>query len=162
MKAYAGIDNGKSGAIAVVHGDGAVDLHSMPMLQFSRREIYDDIYIRDLLLAAKARSGDLHLVFELGQIQPLWSAKSNHLQGAYMGMICAVIRQNRINATGVNPKDWQGLMLAGFKGDTKTASVAACARHFPQVSLIAPRCRKADDGKADALNMARYGMTMKF
>lgn len=159
MKTYVGIDNGKSGAVAMIFPGGEVEVAPMPMLEFERRILFDDIKLMQMLNRAKANPDGMHVVFELGQIQPLWSAKANHIQGLYMGTVTTLIRQHNLPATGVNPKDWQSLMLASFPKhwDTKVKSIASCQQRYPKVNLIPPRCRNVHDGYADALNMAEWG-----
>lgn len=168
-----GIDNGVSGAIAIIHPDGEIEVGKMPTIEAGKRTLLDDIKIRNTL--NKARGGTtsfmdrphpslldpMHVVFEQGQLQPLFSCKTNFAQGYSFGVIATILRQNAIPATAVNPKDWMKEMHLGVRGkgdDTKTASLEACRRLYPHVSLLpTPRCTKPDDGMAEALLMATWG-----
>lgn len=53
------------------------------------------------------------------------------------------------------PQAWKKAVLpAGDHG--KDAAIALCAKHFPGVRLVLPRCRKPHDGMADALCLALF------
>lgn len=56
----------------------------------------------------------------------------------------------------VQPVRWQSAVL-GVTGD-KQAAIAWVQQHYPQCSLIPGRCRTPQDGMADAVCIAAYGV----
>lgn len=69
--------------------------------------------------------------------------------GAYLGIFAAL----QIPFHMVTPRTWQKKMLDSGTGQTKDRSLNYARRLFPSVDMK----YKADDGKADALHLARYG-----
>ena len=56
----------------------------------------------------------------------------------------------------VTPQRWKGKVLHGTAKD-KDAAIAYCRRAFPSVQIVLPRCKKPNDGMADALCLLEYG-----
>lgn len=160
-KIYVGIDNGLSGAVAFLFDDG-VELFKMPLLEVGKKTLIDDLMLRQTILAATfgPPAKPVHVTFEQGQLQPAFGCKVNFSQGYSFGVIATVMRQNNWACTALNPKDWMKEMHLGVRKagmDTKSASLEACRRLYPTVSLLpTPRCTKPDDGMAEALLMATW------
>lgn len=161
---YVGVDNGISGAVAILERDGSILVFKMPICEFgSKGTFIDDLELRALLLNGRDPK-DLRVTAEWAQKQPKFGCKTNWAQGFHGGVLATLFRQNGIRATFVNPKEWQSQMLASVRiagQDTKVASIATCHKLFPQVSLIPPRGRVEHDGIADALLMAEFGRRNK-
>jgi hypothetical protein len=159
-KTYIGIDNGVSGAVAILESDGSVKLSKTPTIEFGGKGTFiDDIKLRSLVMNGRAVE-DLRVVYEWGNKNPQWGTKGNWATGNHNGTLTTFVRQNGIRAAAITAKEWQRELLAGFRPngcDTKTAAKAAAKHYFPGVSLIAPGCRTEFDGFADALLMALWG-----
>lgn len=157
---YVGIDNGISGAVAILEMDGSVRVFLMPTIEFGEKGTFiDDLKLRALLTDGHELAA-LRVVQEWGQKQPKFGCKTNWAQGYHCGTITTLLRQNGIRATAVNPKEWQREMLRDFRRageDTKVASICAAKHFFPAVSLIPPRGRTEHNGISDALLMALWG-----
>lgn len=156
-KIYIGVDNGNSGAISIIYPTTAIWTCLMPTIKVGKETWIDDIVLRDILNAAGENK---FVVFEQGQKQPKFGCKGNFSQGYSFGVVRTTIRQNGIPHTAVNPRDWQKAMHLGVRSagmDTGAASIEACRRLFPDVSLVPPGCRVPHDGIADALLMAEWG-----
>jgi len=68
--------------------------------------------------------------------------------GAWQGILAAL----RIPYITVTPRQWQKALLDAGTGETKARSLNMARRLFPEVEMRF----KADDGKADALHLARW------
>ncbi len=74
--------------------------------------------------------------------------------GQNFGFIQGVLKAYGIPFELVRPQKWKKEF--SVTGD-KNSSVAVCKRLFPGVSLLrSDKCRKDDDGMAEALLMAEY------
>lgn len=74
--------------------------------------------------------------------------------GQNFGFIQGVLTAYGIPFELVRPQKWKKEF--SITGD-KNSSIAVCKRLFPNVSLLrTERCRKEDDGMAEALLMAEY------
>lgn len=166
---YIGIDVGKKGAIAAI-SPGGVLVFAQPL---TGKEP-DERAMQGLLLGfAGVADGDAHACIEQSRamVRPRVNPKTGKteilaqgarsafnfgaLYGLWRGMLVALEIPYEI----VPPKTWQLLMLAGEnKSDVKAASIRVAQRRWPNVSLLpTPRCRKPNDGMADALHIAEYG-----
>ena len=164
-----GIDPGKSGALAILDGDGLpVEVNRTPLVikpgVKRDRGPYDVAAIRDYLerwrAAGKVVAGGLFVVLEkLDAMPPKYAPGgiANYNRGVATGwawMLTAL----RIPFSHVLPRVWQAEMHEGVNGgDRKARSIEIARRLFPSVDLITPGKTTPSDGIAEALLMAEYG-----
>lgn len=170
---YAGIDPGKSGAVAFINDAGLVmRLSPIPLVESAKggRDEYNLPAIADLF-----RVGGVPLFVTLEKSQPLpafigprgpdgkqeqisGGSVANYNRGLSRGFEWMLVAM-RIPYQLVAPRTWQAAMHAGAPGsDTKQRSILAAQRLFPGVSLRRTALsRKPHDGIAEALLLAEYG-----
>ena len=159
---FAGIDPGKSGAIAVLDERGRfLRLIGMPLVEAGPkgRDEYDVVEIRNFLAAIHRASG-LFVTVERLHAMPL--AKGGTIANFNRGVSRAfewLLLAMEIPHLAVGAQTWQKAMLAGTSGgDPKQRSILSAHSLFPSVPLRrTPRTRKDDDGFADALLLAEFG-----
>lgn len=136
---YVGIDPGKKGALAVISDDGAVSV--VPFDQ--------DTYKATLRYAP----GPVRAVLEHVTAMPKQGVTSMFHFGENFGYIKGLLEANGIPYELVRPQKWK----KEFGISDKNSSIECCKRLFPGVCLRrTERCRKDDDGLAEALLMAEY------
>lgn len=139
---YIGIDPGKSGAMALIFG-GMDETVLVP---------FDDQKYCNVL---RNTSGQRVLTcLEHVGAMPRQGVTSMFHFGENFGYIKGLLEANGIPYELVRPQKWKKEF--GITGD-KNSSIEVCKRLFPGVSLRrTDRCRKDDDGMAEALLMAEY------
>ena len=143
MSTYIGIDPGKSGALAVIHPDGKIDVLPFDVVQYS---------------FALARLQELPqyvtcCVEKVGAM-PGQGVVSMFNFGHNLGMIEGLLRGYGIPYQLVPPQTWKKEFSLS---SDKAKSIEVCQKLFPNVSLLATeRSRKPHDGMAEALLMAEY------
>lgn len=167
-KTFVGIDPGMSGFITAIFPNGKFEFYSI--------DENDDLDLHRALKSIKERSfqvtavlEDVHAIFNS-------SAKSTFNFGEIKGILKGLLIANEIPYTLVQPKTWQSEiwnnqdMIVSYKTvirqgkeikqkvvDTKSTSINAARRLFPQIDLRKnERCKKTDDNKVDSLLMAEY------
>lgn len=137
---YIGIDPGKSGAMAVI------DRATTILVPFSEED-----YINSLkLLPAQLTRACLEHVSAM----PKQGVTSMFNFGQNFGYIMGLLEAFGVSYELVRPQKWKKEF--GITGD-KNSSIEVCKRLFPGVDLRrTDRCRKDDDGMAEALLMAEY------
>ena len=146
VRAWIGIDPGKSGAMAVVWNDGSLQ---PTLLEYTgplcyRKSLLDLPWSRIRVVVERlfARPG------------PMSSAKANFELGRCMGELETMLSMYEIPFQEVTPQAWQKEF--GVSGDKQT-HVDCAKRLFPGVSLKRnEKCKNDFDGYADALLMAEY------
>lgn len=139
---YLGIDPGKSGAMAVIF-DGMDETMLVP---FEERK-----YINVLcnLSGRKVKTCLEHVT-----AMPKQGVTSMFNFGVNFGYIRGLLEAYSIPYELVRPQKWKKEF--SITGD-KNSSLEVCRRLFPDVSLRrTDKCRKDDDGMAEALLMAEY------
>lgn len=138
---YIGIDPGKSGAMAVIYNDGRLSL-----IPFG-----EDAYIQQL----QEIEAPAFCVLERVGAMPGQGVTSMFHFGENFGFAQGVLKTIGIPFELVTPQRWKKAF--GVTQD-KNSSIEVCKRMFPGVELKrTARCRKEDDGIAEALLMAEYG-----
>lgn len=142
---YIGIDPGKSGAMAVLYDDWG-DNVVVRVIKFDSREYAQTL--RDL-------SGQrVKACLEHVGAMPGQGVTSMFNFGQNFGYIKGLLEAFQIPYELVRPQKWKKAF--GITGD-KNSSIEVCKRLFPFAQLRrTDRCRKDDDGKAEALLMAEY------
>ena len=160
-----GIDNGVSGAIAVITSSEVIAIELTPTVYVKGKTIPDEVMMRQMLVWAQAELGDAdrylppQAFIEGVYLNPTTSrvaiGSMYSCQGVWRGICCGL----EMPYTIVPPKEWQKGMLSGIPGkDTKARSILACKQLFPRTSLLRTvKCKVDHDGKADALMIAEYG-----
>ena len=159
-----GIDPGKNGYIAVLQ-DGKYEFaFIMPTLPVSKKTTKRDFDVKDMtssLVAIQSYNPSIDLVvIEKQQARPAPEGRGSIFStGRGFGLLEGIVAALGYPYIIVHPKTWQKVMHAGVQGDnTKTRSILAAGRLFPDVDMRkTERCKKAHDGKAEALLLAMYG-----
>ncbi len=172
MLLFIGIDPGKKGALAVLGLASlteVVEVRPMPMIaggkksrpEYDIRSIAEWLmsYRPDCRLVTVERSQPLSMIpgppgskaFKPGSI----AQYNRGVQRGFEWLLTALEMPFQL----VAPRSWMKVMHAGAPGvDTKQRSIITAQRLFPHVDLRrSPRCRKDDDGIAEALLLAEFG-----
>jgi hypothetical protein len=154
-KIYIGVDIGLLGAIVIMHLDGHIEIHKMPVIG----KVIDVPTLKKLI-----DRRDAVIVFEdLGVIFGS-SKKTAFSMGYQIGLIEALCVAGGNPYHKVKAKMWQKEMFQGVpelkkgeKRDTKGMALVACQRIFPGFDLtFTERAQKPHDGLVDALLIAEY------
>ena len=144
---FIGIDPGKSGAMAII------DRRKKGEEQIFLYHFDADAY-RDALINLAADPMDCRCVVERVTAMPGQGVTSMFSFGENFGFIQGLLTAYSIPFELVRPAKWKKEF--GCTKD-KNTSVAVAQRLFPQVSFLrTERCKKPDDGFAEALLMAEY------
>lgn len=137
---YAGCDPGAKGALAIIFDD------SVQIIEYSKES-----YLNALCQLGKTQC---RLCLEQVGAMPGQGVSSTFKFGENFGWIQGVLEANAVPFQTVRPQTWKKEF--GCTSD-KTTSIEVCKRLFPNVSLKrTERCKKDDDGFAEALLMALY------
>ena len=143
MRTYIGIDPGKSGAMAIIHALGNIEVLPFDAVEYS--------------LALARVSGGAYPVtccVEKVSAMPGQGVVSMFNFGHNLGVIEGLLRAYGIPYQLVPPQTWKKEFSLS---SDKAKSVEVCQKLFPNVSLLATtRSRKPNDGIAEALLMAEY------
>lgn len=135
---FVGIDPGKNGAMAII-GNGMTEV-----IPFNEKD-----YERCLLIWAHEMGG---CVVERVNAMPGQGVSSMFSFGQNYGFIQGLLTAYKIPFELVTPRVWKKEF--GVTSD-KNTSIAVAKRLFPDVSLKrTERCKKDDDGCAEALLLA--------
>ena len=166
---FMGVDPGKHGAIAVVGDSSEVQrVVQMPILVGKKtgkkksRDEYDIPMIAEIIEWWAKEDGLLVTVERSAPIPTFGARRTGSLaqfnrgvQRGFEWMLVALDVPYQL----VPPNTWMKAMHIGTpKGDTKQRSILAAQRLFPGQELRrTQRCRKPDDGIAEALLLAEFG-----
>lgn len=141
---YVGIDPGKSGALAYMDAEGNTDV--MPFSESGYKFM--------LGYLAENNKGNIRCCIERVNAMPGQGVTGMFNFGKNYGWVLGLLDAYAIPYEAVLPKKWKAEF--GLTGD-KTSSIEVCKRLFPRVSLLpTERCKKDNDGMAEALLMAEY------
>lgn len=141
---FIGIDPGKSGALAYIMDDGSVNV--IP---------YDKGHYKFALknLADKGTE-NLRCCVERVTAMPGQGVTSMFNFGLNFGWILGLLEAYSIPYELASPQKWKKEFSVT---SDKNTSIEVCKRLFPDVSLLpTERCRKDNDGMAEALLIAEY------
>lgn len=139
---YIGIDPGKSGAMAIIF-DGMDETVIVPFDELEYTNTMRNLCVNP------ARACLEHVGAMPGQ-----GVTSMFNFGQNFGYIKGLLEAFEIPYELVRPQKWKKEF--GITGD-KNRSIDVCKRLFPGIDLRrTDRCRKDDDGMAEALLMAEY------
>lgn len=143
MKTYIGIDPGKSGAMAIMHASGEVEVIPFDAMNYSVA-----------LAHATHETDDITCCVEKVGAMPGQGVVSMFNFGHNLGVIEGLLRGYGISYQLVPPQTWKKEFSLS---SDKAKSIEVCQKLFPNVSLLATeRSRKPNDGMAEALLMAEY------
>lgn len=143
MKTYIGVDPGKSGAMAIIHASGEVEVIPFDAVNYS-------------LALARVRSGAYPVTccVEKVSAMPGQGVVSMFNFGHNLGVIEGLLRGYGIPYQLVPPQTWKKEFSLS---SDKNKSIEVCQKLFPKVSLLATeRSRKPSDGIAEAVLIAEY------
>ena len=149
-----GIDPGKKGGIALI-GEGKISFPSSGGLLYSKW--YD---LTDWVNAAKMLDGeaeDVVAYVELVHSMPNQGVASTFSFGKGFGEVLGWLGALKVRAELVSPQKWKRAVLAGTDRD-KAAAIRFVQENYPDIDLTPGRCRVPQDGIADAVCIAHYGM----
>ena len=143
---FAGVDPGMSGGIAAIRqGDGQAWAWRYP----------GDIKLMADLLREVCSLGNVEMcTVEKVAAMPKQGVSSTFKFGTNYGAILGMLSVLDVPHILITPRKWQKEMLDAGTGETKERSLNMARRLFPKIDLK----YKKDDGKADALHMARYAL----
>ena len=143
-RAWLGIDPGASGAVALLTTDGEVRVKDWPGCI---------VNAADYLRAWRVDYSIVLAALELVHAMPKQGVSSMFKLGQNFGAWQGILAALGIPHVLVRPQAWQsGILTKGDGADTKTQSLAAARRRWPDLELG----RKKDHGRADALHLAAY------
>ena len=142
----AGIDPGKSGAIAFLPGDLIFD---MPVMQWGKRETVDGVALADLF---REHCPD-HVFIERVNSMPKQGVASSFAFGQSFGIAIGVVAALQIAHTFVTPQQWKKDMRVSSE---KNAARARASQLMPALSHNWPLVKH--HGRAEAALIASYGM----
>jgi crossover junction endodeoxyribonuclease RuvC len=155
--AFAGIDPGKDGAVAII-GSAAVTIVDTPTVSTGKgtRQAYDERAMADLIFRAVDENSGCVFALEAVHSMPGQGVSSMFSMGEGFGLWKGILAAMRVPWMLVTPQRWKGALMDG-QAKEKAASVLVAGRLFPAVAreLVGPRGR-ALDGRADALLIAEY------
>lgn len=155
-----GIDPGISGAIAVLCDDELLAVHDMPVLEVkvgktTKRQVSPQL-LSSLLFGTclpAAKGIDCWVVLEKVGAMPGQGVTSMFNFGRSFGVVEGVAAGLRLGISYVTPQAWQ--KRAGKK-EGKDGSRQRAMELYPEHADLFKRVK--DDGRADAVLIARYGL----
>jgi len=146
-----GIDPGISGAIAWIRYGKVLKLEDMPTVAKSTgKGLQVDAHGLAKLMAG---NGSCRVVVEAVSAMPGQGVTSMFSFGKSAGIIEGILAAYEIPYSFVRPQAWKKEF--GLTGKIKDASRGLCLREHPEVADRLTR--KKDNGRADAILIARYG-----
>jgi crossover junction endodeoxyribonuclease RuvC len=158
VTAFAGIDPGKDGAVAIISSSGRVTIVDTPTVSTGKgsRQAYDESAMAKILFRAVEENGGCVFALEQVHSMPGQGVSSMFSMGEGFGLWKGILAALRVPWTLVTPQRWKGALMDG-QAKEKAASALVAGRLFPAVAgeLAGPRGRVLD-GRADALLIAEY------
>jgi dienelactone hydrolase len=151
MKTFVGIDNGLSGAIAIIKNKDII-IHDMPVYKSTTgKRKYDLKSINSIL--KELASSDCFAVVEQAQPFPGQGVVSMFSTGYCYGSMLMCLTAHAIPFQIVPSQRWK--KEYSLKGLEKDAAIPVAQRLFPKAEFTTPRGRMLD-GRADAAILADY------
>ncbi len=156
-----GIDCGKDGYVALLEDKEFREAWPTPTVKISSKGTKRDYSPADMAKILRGALPDL-VVIEKQQSMPGQGVSSTFSTGRGFGLWEGICVGLHFRYVVVHPRTWQKVMCRDIQGDdTKARSILAAGRYFPGVDLRdTERCRKAHDGKCDAMLLALYGFSL--
>ena len=155
---FLGVDPGLSGAVAVLDPDtNEVQFYDAPVLEVvvgKKNKHVPDAYGMVRILKEATDGKNVLVTIEKVGAMPGQGVTSMFTFGYGAGMWMGILSALGIPHQTVHPATWKAALMKGC-GKEKDASRQLAMQHYPKAS--ARLARKKDDGRADALMLARYG-----
>lgn len=150
----AGVDPGASGAIAVLRDGVVTDLLDMPVGGVTVGKTTRDRIIPELLGAAlrDLMPVDVFYIEEVAAM-PKQGVSSVFTFGQAHGLVLGAVAALGVRIVRVRPQAWQALVKS--RGDPRTRALELYPAQAPALKRI------KDQGRADALLIAHYGLLME-
>lgn len=164
-----GVDPGLSGALALIDTDtGEIVVDDMPVVELSRKRVRSKRTgkMRDQVkrcVDGKAVGDwiDLHqpdeAIIEQVASMPKQGVVSTFSFGESFGAVCGAIEAMNVRLHRVRPAVWK--RSVGLIGTSKGASLALARKTYARAAKRLKR--KRDDGRAEALLIARYALACR-
>ena len=146
-----GIDPGKKGGVVVLRNCGDVTKVDNALMMPSSASDLAEIVAPPLLV------GGWVAYVENVHAMPGQGVTSMFNFGKGFGEILGVLAALNIRTELVSPQKWKRAVLAGTDRD-KAAAIRFVQENYPAIDLTPGRCRVPQDGIADAVCIAHYGM----
>lgn len=149
----AGIDPGKTGAMAIVHADGTVQFFDVPRIKLRGKDRPAWGEWSRLWTAALDFAGVDMVVIEDVSARPGQGVTSMFTFGRSLGFAHSIAVASGAAVQFVPPHVWKGKL--GLLNSGKGASRERCTGLYP--TTAAQLARVKDDGRAEAALIAHYG-----
>jgi crossover junction endodeoxyribonuclease RuvC len=151
----AGIDPGKTGALAILHGDDSVEFFDVPRMKLKGKDVPAYAEWSTNWGMALALSGVDKVVVEDVGSRPGQGVSSMFKFGRTLGFAHAIVLgiRPRPAVQFTTPAQWKGKL--GLLNSDKGASREKAVSLFPSSEKYLVRVK--DDGRAEALLMAYFG-----
>lgn len=141
-RAFIGIDNGTSGAIACITPAGEVLCQPVLVQDLGREKLMDIAGNLALLRRMIATTGlpdrQVLVVFEQAQITPKFGYKNNYTNGRNNEFWRVLLSLAQIPFAWVNPRKWQNFLFADIcSKDTKAIADVVRRQRLPDLDLDA-------------------------
>lgn len=151
-----GIDPGKKGGIATVVSDVRDPANEIGWIM--PKDVAGAAHsLRSLQGRAKRLGIGVVAYVELVHSMPRQGVASTFSFGRGFGEIIGMLAALGIRTELVSPQKWKRAVLAGTDRD-KAAAIRFVQENYPDIDLTPGRCRVPQDGIADAVCIAHYGM----
>jgi crossover junction endodeoxyribonuclease RuvC len=149
----AGIDPGKTGALAISYPDGYVEVFDVPKIKLRGKEVPAWMDWHATWTAALAIACVDQIVIEDVSARPGQGVTSMFTFGRTLGFVHALAVASGASIHTVTPSVWKGKL--GLLNSDKGASREKAKALYPRsVDLLG---RVKDDGRAEAILLAHYG-----
>lgn len=153
---YIGIDNGISGAIAVLRGKQLDAWHRMPVQKTRKGNEIDALNVWAIL--KPYLEGKVPVTVLIEEPGGSKSAKAAASMAGSFHCLRTIMALNGVRWHRITPQSWQKPMLKCKKGDTKPAALALARQLWPAETWLASKaCRTPDNGGIDAALIAEHG-----
>lgn len=150
----AGIDPGKTGAMAISYADGSVTFHDVPRIKLKGKDkpAYGQ-WAREWCMALDLACVDMVMIEDIAA-RPGQGVTSMFTFGRTLGFVHGLIAATTSCPVHfVTPSVWKGKL--GLLNSSKGASREKCSNLYPSTAKDLARVK--DDGRAEAALIAHYG-----
>ena len=148
----AGIDPGKTGAMAILFPDGSGTVHRVPLVKKPKEQPAWSLWAQEWHAALTIAEPDMIVIEQVGSM-PGQGVSSTFNFGRSLGFIHAIAAMSKAPVHFVTPSSWKG-KLGLLKAD-KNASRELVRQWLPLLTSEVTRVK--DDGVAEAALLAYYG-----
>ena len=149
----AGIDPGKTGALAITYPDGFVECFDVPKVKLRGKEVPAWYDWQSHWRVAMDIAGVNMIVIEDVSARPGQGVTSMFTFGRTLGFVHAIAVASGASIQFVTPSVWKGKM--GLLNSSKGASREKASALYPKARDLLGRVK--DDGRAEAILLAHYG-----